>query len=130
MTTFALLSALLLPLPPAPAWGPPHVTVPASAPRAYQSGEASWYGYEPTAWGDSMAGLTAAHRTLPRGTRVLVVAQVPPFREAIVRIVDRGPRAIRRPGHKVRVIDLSPDARAAIMPDRGLVDVVLYLVGR
>lgn len=65
----------------------------------YGSGAASWYGGVPS--------LTAAHRTLPFGTRVRVV-NVTNGKSVIVRIADRGPFI---PG---RIIDLSSDAFAQI----------------
>jgi rare lipoprotein A len=71
-----------------------------------QTGEASWYG-EPhhgrtTASGETydMNQLTAAHRTLPLGTRVLVT-NLKNGRAVEVRINDRGPTV------EGRIIDLS-----------------------
>jgi len=71
-----------------------------------QTGEASWYG-EPhhgrtTASGETydMNQLTAAHRTLPLGTRVLVT-NLRNGRAVEVRINDRGPTV------EGRIIDLS-----------------------
>jgi rare lipoprotein A len=71
-----------------------------------QTGEASWYG-EPhhgrtTASGETydMSQLTAAHRTLPLGTRVLVT-NLKNGRAVEVRINDRGPSV------EGRIIDLS-----------------------
>ena len=131
MTTFAvLLSTFLWPIAPAPRESPVHLGVPAAcvrreAARLIEGGRASWYGIESTASGMSMAGLTCAHRFLRFGTRVLVVNQAKPYREAILLVVDRtGPKMIRM--HPPRVIDLSPAARDAIMPGQGLCDVVLY----
>jgi len=76
-------------------------------------GKASWYGPgfqgRRTASGErfDMNDLTAAHRTLPFGTRVRVRNTVN-GREVVVRINDRGP-------HKAdRIIDLSRAAGAAI----------------
>lgn len=81
--------------------------------RTLQSGIASWYGPgfhgRQTASGElfDMGELTAAHKTLPFGTRVLV--QNPRTgKEVVVRINDRGPFT---PG---RVIDLSRAAAAAL----------------
>ncbi len=74
--------------------------------RAIQTGPASWYGPgfhgRPTASGEpfNTNQLTAAHRTLPFGTRVKVVHQKT-RRSVVVRINDRGPYA------HGRVIDLS-----------------------
>lgn len=72
-------------------------------------GVASWYGAEfhglPTASGEpfDMNALTAAHRTLPLGSRVRVV-NLENGRSVVVRITDRGPYVRRR------VIDLSYEA--------------------
>lgn len=76
-------------------------------PGAVQEGKATWYS-------DSLAGnhtangerydprqLTAAHRTLPFGTRVRVT-RIDDGRQVIVRINDRGPF-----GRRERIIDLS-----------------------
>jgi peptidoglycan lytic transglycosylase len=84
---------------PEPGPGPPHAD-------QIQTGEASWYG-EPhhgrrTASGEiyDMYALTAAHPTLPFGTRVLVT-NLKNDRSVQVRINDRGPRVAGR------IIDLS-----------------------
>jgi rare lipoprotein A len=90
-----------------PAGTPPPVSGPAPAPPGQvQTGEASWYG-EPhhgrrTASGEifDMNQLTAAHRTLPFGARVLVT-NLRNDRSVEVRINDRGPHV---PG---RIIDVS-----------------------
>lgn len=73
---------------------------------AAQCGAASWYALTSrTASGERMnpAAMTAAHRTLPFGTRVKVTNQRN-GRSVIVRINDRGPFV------KGRVIDLSKAA--------------------
>ncbi len=73
------------------------------------SGDASFYGNEfagrPTASGESFnpAGFTAAHRTLPMGSRVRVTL-AGTGRSVVVRINDRGPF------HGNRAIDLSEGA--------------------
>ncbi len=67
-----------------------------------QTGMATWY--DPP-W----AGLTAAHPTLPFGTRVLVT-DLDTGRSVTVVIDDRGPFATGK------IIDLSPEAFAAIAP--------------
>jgi rare lipoprotein A len=79
---------------------------PEPGPGGGQTGEASWYG-EPhhgrtTASGEiyDMNQLTAAHRTLPLGTRVLVT-NLRNGRAVEVRINDRGPSV------EGRIIDLS-----------------------
>lgn len=76
--------------------------VPASA----QCGSASWYAlYSQTASGEQMdpSELTAAHRTLPFGTKLKVTNQEN-GKSVIVRVNDRGPFI------KGRVIDLSKAA--------------------
>lgn len=76
-------------------------------------GKASWYGPgfhgKRTASGErfDMNDLTAAHRTLPFGTRVRVRNTLN-GREIVVRINDRGPHA------GDRIIDLSKAAAAAL----------------
>lgn len=76
-----------------------------------ESGVASVYGYagERTASGERARpdGLTAAHRTLPFGTRVLVTNKSN-GRTVTVRINDRGPFV------RGRVIDLTPAAARAL----------------
>lgn len=63
----------------------------------------------PTASGEryNMHALTAAHKTLPFGTEVLV-RSLETGREVVVRIVDRGPHI------KSRIIDLSHAAAGAL----------------
>ena len=90
-------------------------------------GYASWYD-EPqmTASGERFDphALTAAHRTLPFGTRVRVT-NTRNGRSVIVRINDRGPY-----GHG-RIIDLSKAAaRKLDMLDAGVVPVQLEILGR
>lgn len=76
-------------------------------------GRASWYGPgfhgRRTASGErfDMNELTAAHRTLPFGTRVRV-RNTQNGREVVVRINDRGPQITER------IIDLSKAAAAAL----------------
>jgi rare lipoprotein A len=83
------------------------VAVAASAgPTSAQCGSASWYAlYSQTASGEQMdpSELTAAHRTLPFGTK-LKVTNPKNGKTVIVRINDRGPFI------KGRVIDLSKAA--------------------
>jgi rare lipoprotein A len=82
---------------------------------AQSVGQASYYGNEPgeggplTANGEryNSGGLTAAHRTLPFGTRVRVTSPRT-GRSVVVRINDRGPFV------GGRVIDLSVGAARAI----------------
>jgi rare lipoprotein A len=81
--------------------------------KTLQSGQASWYGPgfhgRRTASGESFNtnDLTAAHRTLPFGTRVRVVNKKT-GKSVVVRINDRGPYA------HGRVIDLSRASARAI----------------
>jgi rare lipoprotein A len=89
-----------------------------------QSGKASWYGPgfhgKRTASGErfNTNDLTAAHRTLPFGTRVRVVNKST-GRSVVVRINDRGPYA------HGRVIDLSRASAQAIgIAGVGTVEVV------
>jgi rare lipoprotein A len=76
-------------------------------------GRATWYGAElhgnPTASGEpfDMNGLTAAHRTLPLGSRARVT-NLTNGRQVVVRINDRGP------GRSGVMIDLSRGAADAI----------------
>lgn len=77
-----------------------------------QSGQASWYGMEggpETASGEryNPSGLTAAHRTLPFGTKVRVTS-LKTGKTVTVRINDRGPSSRRR------IIDVSAGAAEAI----------------
>jgi rare lipoprotein A len=67
-----------------------------------ESGMAAFYSGGRTASGEitGPAGLTAAHRTLPFGTKVLVT-NVRNGKTVVVRIVDRGPYGRRR------IIDVS-----------------------
>jgi len=77
-----------------------------AAPASAQCGSASWYAlYSQTASGEQMdpSELTAAHRTLPFGTKLKVTNQKN-GKTVIVRINDRGPFI------KGRVIDLSKAA--------------------
>ena len=83
------------------------------------SGIASVYSGQHTASGETMktGEMTAAHRTLPFGTKVTVVNRGN-GRSAVVRINDRGPFI------RGRVIDLSPAAGRALRID-GLTTVSL-----
>lgn len=92
-------------------------------------GEASYYGRRfegrPTASGERFEsdGMTAAHRTLPFGTKVRVTSQRT-GRSVVVRINDRGPF------HKNRLIDLSAGAAKRIgLFQRGRGKVSLTLLG-
>lgn len=79
----------------------------------YSKGEASWYGPgfhgRRTANGEryDQYGLTAAHRTLPFGTR-LTVTNLANGSSVVVKVTDRGPFA------KDRILDLSYGAAKVI----------------
>jgi rare lipoprotein A len=92
----------------------------------FARGKASWYGPgfqgKRTASGErfDMNALTAAHRTLPFGTRVRV-RNVQNGREVVVRINDRGPWI------RDRIIDVSRAAAAALdLLQAGEAPVVLF----
>ena len=89
-----------------------------------QDGVASVYSGERTANGEfaSSSGLTAAHRTLPFGTRVRVTNHQT-GRSIIVRINDRGPFVAGR------IIDLTPAGARALGMD-GLALVTVEVLGR
>jgi rare lipoprotein A len=100
--------------PPAPPRRPPAAAVPLPRePRVVLTGIASWYGEahhgKMTASGErfDMYAMTAAHRTLPLGTRVLVT-NLDNGRAVEVRINDRGPTLTDR------IIDLSYGAARAL----------------
>src|SRR5579871_5568690 len=92
-----------------------------------QRGIASWYGEaQMTASGERFdpRAMTAAHRTLPLGSRVRVT-NTRNGRSVIVRINDRGPYG------KGRVIDLSRAAAAQLgMIDAGLAPVTIEVLSR
>jgi rare lipoprotein A len=126
------LLAVLLPLPTAidtreqaeAAIAPP----PEGVHRLVQHGLASWYGDkfigQLTASGEVFDGeqMTAAHRTLPLGTKVKVT-RVGTQRSAVVTITDRGPYV------RGRIIDLSPAAAQKLaMKKKGLVPVRLEVL--
>src|SRR4029077_13909273 len=93
---------------------------------ADQSGVASVYSYKSgrTASGEHVqsSGLTAAHRSLPFGTRVRVTNRRN-GRSVVVRINDRGPFV------RGRVIDVTP-AGAQALGFSGLANVSVDVVGR
>ena len=74
----------------------------ATGPARAETGMASYYGGGRTSSGETSGprGLTAAHRTLPFGTNVLVT-NVGNGKAVIVRITDRGPYG------RGRIIDVS-----------------------
>ncbi len=96
---------------------------------AIETGVASWYGPDfhgrQTANGEKydMNGITAAHRTLPFNTQVLV-ENLDNGKSVQVRINDRGPFA------KDRIIDLSKGAAEKVeMIGPGTARVRIYIVG-
>jgi rare lipoprotein A len=95
-----------------------------------ERGNASWYGIEfhqkKTANGErfDMSAMTAAHKTLPFGTKVCVRSLVN-GKEVLVRINDRGPYAAGR------VIDLSRAAAEQIgLTGLGIKQVALSVIDR
>ncbi len=96
---------------------------------ATQSGQASWYGIEggtQTANGERYipSGLTAAHRTLPFGTKVRVTS-IKTGKTVTVRINDRGPF------HSRRIIDVSAGAAEIIgIKNDGIGDVKMEVLSR
>jgi rare lipoprotein A len=96
---------------------------------AVQSGQASWYGSEAgskTANGEKYNpnGLTAAHRTLPFGTKVRVTS-LKTGKTVTVRINDRGPF------HSRRIIDVSAGAAKVIgIKNDGIGDVRMEVLDR
>lgn len=120
-----LLSAVLL-----AACARPVAVTPPRAPLGdgERTGYASWYGHpyhgRPTASGEiyDMNDLTAAHRTLPLGTRLLVT-NLDSGQAVEVRINDRGPFV------EGRILDLSYAAARLLGADRhGLVPVRLRVI--
>jgi rare lipoprotein A len=100
----------------------------APGPRRSEEGLASWYGEwhqgQPTASGEifDMTRLTAAHRTLPLGTR-LRVTNLENGQIVQVRVNDRGPYVAGR------VLDLSRRAAGALGAlERGVVLVKLEII--
>jgi rare lipoprotein A len=96
---------------------------------AEQRGEATWYGGKfdgrKTASGErfDQDAFTAAHRTLPFGTKVRVT-NLKNGRQVVVKINDRGPYGNRR-----RIIDVSRGAARALgMIADGVVPVMLEVV--
>lgn len=87
--------------------------------QADQIGRASWYVDTATASGERFdaSAMTAAHRSLPFGTKVLV-ENLSNGRSVVVRINDRGPYAAGR------IIDLSKGAASTLgMLEAGVVQV-------
>ncbi|MEK7376062.1 MAG: septal ring lytic transglycosylase RlpA family protein [Candidatus Margulisiibacteriota bacterium] len=107
-------------------------TVPLRGVRGFlsQIGRASWYGGifhgRRTSSGEryNMYGLTAAHRTLPFGTTVLVT-RLDNYKSVAVRITDRGPYL------GGRIIDLSRSAAEQLgMLKRGIAQVKIEVLDK
>jgi rare lipoprotein A len=110
VVTAVLLSACASPPPPPP----PPVQSPPPAPNPYvELGQASWYGPSHqgrrTASGErfDMNAMTAAHRTLPFDT-IVIVTNLQNQRSVRVRINDRGPYV------RGRILDLSAAAARSL----------------
>jgi rare lipoprotein A len=109
----------------------PKSTITVTGPRGpSQEGNATFYGREahggPTASGErfNMYAMTAAHKTLPMGTRVRVT-NLRNGRSVTVRINDRGPYA------RGRIIDVSYAAAKELgMLEAGVVPVRVEVVAR
>jgi rare lipoprotein A len=112
-----------IPAQPTGAIQPPQAKV-----VAIQTGQASWYGIEggpKTANGEryNPEGLTAAHRTLPFGTKVRVTSLKTGL-AVTLRINDRGPF------HSRRILDVSAGAAAAIgIKNDGIGEVKMEILG-
>jgi rare lipoprotein A len=111
-------------LHPRPIYRPHRSVDTASAKSAASHGVASFYSDTETASGERFDKneLTAAHPTLPFGTK-LRVTDVSSGRFVTVRVNDRGPFV------RGRVVDISPSAAEALgMVDKGLANVRLDVV--
>lgn len=121
------------PPPPLPPVAPAVTTAPPPKLKAQGCGEASFYGEgfegKRTANGEvfNPAHLTAAHRSLPFGTRVRVVLKTNPPEAGLsgvsvdVRVNDHGPAILSR------IIDLSEGAFAKLAPlGTGVIEVCLF----
>ncbi len=98
------------------------VLISGAVPASAQCGSASWYALQSqTASGEQMnpAELTAAHRTLPFGTKLKVTNRLN-GKSVVVRINDRGPFI------KGRMIDLSKAAAKKLgFIKKGVADICL-----
>lgn len=111
-------------LHPRPIYRPHRSSDTASAKPTASHGVASFYSDTETASGEKFDKneLTAAHPSLPFGTR-LRVTDVSSGRFVTVRVNDRGPFV------RGRVVDISPSAAEALgMVDRGVANVRLDIV--
>ena len=122
LIVLGLCGFLLVPLPEVTYGGPAKTT---------QVGWASWYGKRHqgriTASGErfSRGQLTAAHRSLPMGTKVKVT-NLRTKQQVVVKINDRGPYG----GGKRRIIDLSEAAATRVgIREHGTERVEVVVVG-
>ena len=123
LVVLGLLSVLLIPMLEETRGGPA---------QSGQVGWASWYGKQhhgqKTASGEPFSRwqLTAAHRSLPLGTKVKVT-NLRTGQDVVVTINDRGPHG----GGKRRIIDLSEAAAKRIgLVQRGVEQVQVVVVRR
>jgi rare lipoprotein A len=109
----------------------PQVTQPQLAVKSVQTGKASWYSIK-TNYGTKTAsgkrltndGATAAHKTLPMGTKVRVTNQANGKSEVLT-ITDRGPYI------KGRIIDVTIGAAERLgFVKRGVVPVKVEVLGK
>src|SRR5262245_36427683 len=111
--------------PPLPKQAPKEVRTKSAGSTLQQTGRASWYSLDsPTASGEKMddAALTAAHNSLPFGTKVLI-ENIANGHAVVVRINDRGPFVADR------IIDLSKAAAEALdFIPAGVTDVRLSVI--
>jgi rare lipoprotein A len=109
----------------------PQKTEPQLAVKSVQTGKASWYSIKTnygtkTASGQRLTnhGATAAHKTLPMGTKVRVINEVN-GRSEILTINDRGPYI------KGRIIDVTIGAAERLgFAKRGVVPVRVEVLGK
>ena len=113
--------------PPPPKQAPKEVRTKREGSAFQQTGRASWYTLDsPTASGEKMddAAFTAAHGSLPFGTKVLI-ENIANGRSVVVRINDRGPFV------GGRIIDLSKAAAEALdFIPAGMTDVRLSVINQ
>jgi rare lipoprotein A len=103
---------------------PAHAKVTACGEASYYGADGDGYAWQITSSGERMnpGRLTTAHRTLPFGTRMVVINRLN-GRQVAVRVNDRGPF------HGGRILDLSPAAFDALSSrSTGRVDVCYSLL--
>jgi rare lipoprotein A len=132
LVVVGLCGLLLAPMPDVASGGPAKTKhVRTKQVKTKQVGLASWYGKHhqgrKTASGErfSRGQLTAAHRSLPLGTKVKVT-NLRTKQQVVVKINDRGPYA----GGKRRIIDLSEAAAKRVgLLEHGTERVEVVVVG-